>query len=257
VALLLASGVRRAAWVVRDLVVAATACRRLRPQAGSLVVIRDDLPDAYALPGLPGAGFGGRVVVSTGMLRALPARERSALLAHEAAHLRHHHHLYGQLAGLGAAANPLLRPMATAVNEAIERWADEEAAADIGDRTVTAHALARASLARHHARQKQGATPTARPLAALAAGDSAVVTRTRALLAPPPRPRRVLTAAAATMVLAAVAAAVGTARSTEHRFDIAQAAFGHQHAAHMARVRPINPPHVHPPPSWNASGAAS
>lgn len=243
VAVLLASGARRGTRVVRDLVVAATACRRLRPQAGSLVVIDDDLPDAYALPGLPGAGFGGRVVVSTGMLRALPGPERSALLAHEAAHLRHHHHLYTQLAALGAASNPLMRPMVTAVHEAIERWADEEAATDVGDRTVAAHALARASLARHRALQHQRAS-VARPVAALAAAESAVVSRTQALLAPPPRPRRLLTIAATTLVLAAVGAAIGTAGSTEHRFELAQAAFGHQHDSHASDV--VGRPHHRP-----------
>ena len=63
----------------RDLALAARTCRRLGPGAGGLVVVDDPAPDAYALPGLSG-----RVVVSTAMLRALPAAERRALLAHEA-----------------------------------------------------------------------------------------------------------------------------------------------------------------------------
>ena len=77
------------------------------PRVDGLVVVDDEEPDAYALPGL-----GGRVVVSTAMLRALPADERRVLLAHEAAHLARRHHLWVQAAELAAAANPLLRPAA-------------------------------------------------------------------------------------------------------------------------------------------------
>ncbi|PYC65838.1 M56 family peptidase, partial [Streptomyces tateyamensis] len=39
-----------------------------------LAVLDDDRADAYALPGRPG-----RIVVTAGMLRALPAPERAAL----------------------------------------------------------------------------------------------------------------------------------------------------------------------------------
>jgi Zn-dependent protease with chaperone function len=73
---LLVAALRRAALGGRDLVLAAVACRRLGPAVGGLVVVDDEEPDAYTLPGL-----GGRVVVSTAMLRALPADERRVLLA--------------------------------------------------------------------------------------------------------------------------------------------------------------------------------
>lgn len=52
------------------------------PPSGDLCVLPDSAPDAYALPGRPG-----RVVVTAGMLRALPPDEREALFAHERAHL--------------------------------------------------------------------------------------------------------------------------------------------------------------------------
>ena len=110
----------------RDLAVAEVTCRSLGRGADGLVVVADPAPDAYALPGLRG-----RVVVSTAMLRALSPAERRVLLAHEAAHLRHHHHLYVQVAELSAAANPLLRPLAGAVELGVERWADEAAAAEV------------------------------------------------------------------------------------------------------------------------------
>lgn len=212
---LLAAGLRRVFTAAGDLMVAEVACRRLGPGAQGLVVVNDVVPDAYALPGLAG-----RVVVSTSMLRALPVEERRVLLAHEAAHLRHQHHLYVQLAELGAAANPMMRPLAVAVRTGVERWADEDAAAVVGSRELTARALARASLARHQSPERR------QPFrAALAAADSTVVARTRALLAGPPRPRRALAAATAALMLAGVAAAVLTGHEVEHRFEAAQSAY--------------------------------
>src|SRR5207253_10714450 len=141
-AALLASAVFRAVRAVRDLRIAAAACRDLPSAAGGLVVLDDAMPDAYAVPGLSG-----RVVVSTGMLRALRADERRVLLAHERAHLAHHHYAYVQLVSLAAAANPLLRPVVRAVRDAAERWADEVAAHEVGSRRLAAQALARAGLA--------------------------------------------------------------------------------------------------------------
>ena len=57
---LLAAGLRRVFAAAGDLMAAEVACRRLGPGAQGLVVVNDDVPDAYALPGLAG-----RVVVST------------------------------------------------------------------------------------------------------------------------------------------------------------------------------------------------
>jgi beta-lactamase regulating signal transducer with metallopeptidase domain len=217
---LLFAASRRFALAGRDLATAAAACRRLGPGTNGLVIVDDEEPDAYALPGLTG-----RVVVSTAMLRALPPDERRVLLAHEAAHLRHHHHLYVQLAELGAAANPLLRPLALAVRDGTERWADEDAAAEVGDRALAARALARAGLARALA------SPGLRlaPLATLPAVDSGVAHRALALLAPRPRRRRWLAVAVATLVLIPLAAAAITAHDTEHRFELAQAAYSRPH----------------------------
>ena len=89
----------------------------------------------------------GAIVVSTGMLTLLDAQERRALLAHEAAHLRHHHARYVAVAELAVAANPLLRPLARGVRLAVELWADQVAAQEVGDSRAVARALARASLA--------------------------------------------------------------------------------------------------------------
>jgi len=216
VIVLLASSLRRFAVAGRDLVAAAAVCRRLGPGTDGLIVVDDEEPDAYAVPGLTG-----RIVVSTAMLAALPARERRVLLAHEAAHLRHHHHLYVQLAELGAAANPLLRPLAAAVRLGAERWADEDAASEVGDRTVAAQAVARAGLAVATAARTRPTTPRG----ALAAGGSDVAHRAHALLAAEPPRRRWLAVAVAATVFIPVAAATATAHVTEHRFELAQASF--------------------------------
>ena len=211
---LLAAALRRAALGGRDLVLAAVACRRLGPAVGGLVVVDDEEPDAYTLPGL-----GGRVVVSTAMLRALPADERRVLLAHEAAHLTRRHHLWVQAAELAAAANPLLRPAARAVRAAVERDADEVAATEVDDRLLTARALARAGLARTAARR--GATLAA----ALAGADSAIADRARALLGGPPPRRRALAGLMAGLMLATGIAALVTGAQTEARFEAAQSAY--------------------------------
>ncbi|WP_033822132.1 M56 family metallopeptidase, partial [Kitasatospora sp. MBT63] len=106
-----------------------------------VAVLPDERPYAYALPGAPG-----RIAVSTGMLAGLAPDEQTVLLAHERAHLTHHHHRYLLATQLAACVNPCLRPLRQAVAYSTERWADEEAAHSVGDRRLTARAVARAAL---------------------------------------------------------------------------------------------------------------
>ncbi|HET9172322.1 MAG TPA: M56 family metallopeptidase [Actinospica sp.] len=115
---------------------------RSLPGHGDLVVTEDSAADAYAVPGWPG-----RIVVSEGMLGALDDHGRAALLAHERAHLANHHHWFTAVARLAAAANPLVRPLASAVEYSVERWADEAAASEVGDRHLVARAIASAAIA--------------------------------------------------------------------------------------------------------------
>jgi Zn-dependent protease with chaperone function len=115
--------------------------RRPRP-AGPVDIVPSAEPIAYAVPGRPG-----HVVVSVGMLRALHPDERTVLFAHEQAHLDHRHDRYVAAADLAAALVPLLRPLAAQVRHATERWADEVAAEQVGDRGLVARAIARAALA--------------------------------------------------------------------------------------------------------------
>ncbi|MEE4545677.1 M56 family metallopeptidase [Streptomyces sp. V4-01] len=173
--------------------------------AGDLAVIDDAVPTAFALPGSPG-----RVVVSSGMLQALDADERRALFAHERAHLRHRHHVFLLLLQVTAAVNPLLRRVASAGSYALERWADEEAAAVVADRRLVARAVARAALAGKHA-----------PGPALAVTGGPVPQRVQALLAPPPRVPRGLVVAHALLMVVCCAGLALSAQDMDQMFDAA------------------------------------
>ncbi|MDI1461350.1 M56 family metallopeptidase [Catellatospora sp. KI3] len=126
----------RLRWrVLRELRAAGT------PTAG-LVVADWAEPFAVAVPGRPG-----HVLVTSGMLRVLSAGEQRVLFAHENAHLRGRHHQWVTATSWAVAVNPLLYPMASLVGHLVERWADEDAAAVVGDRRLVAQAVAKASLA--------------------------------------------------------------------------------------------------------------
>lgn len=185
------------------------------PARNGLVIVDDDVPDAFALPGLPG-----RIVVSTGMLHTLDETEHDILLAHERAHLTAHHYAFVALAQLGAAANPLLRPLATAVTYTVERWADEAAVTTTGDRIRVARTVGKAALAsyRTSARTNRavlgmlGRRSHRDPLAT--AGP--VPRRVAALLAPP-LSRRPALAVATAAVLATATLASAEAAHDLHR----------------------------------------
>src|SRR5215472_4193752 len=132
----------RALWRRGTAIVAAGRQARRLPGAGQVVVTEDDAADAYTLPGWPC-----RIVITSGMLRALSESERKVLVAHERAHAGGSHYLFTSAARLAAAANPLLRPVAAQVGFTVERWADERAATAAGDRPLTARAIARAAMA--------------------------------------------------------------------------------------------------------------
>jgi hypothetical protein len=167
-AALLASAGLHLYRVARQLRRTGRAAAQLRALGDDLVLLEDDDLIAYAVPGRHR-----RIVVSVGLLAGLTAPQRRAVLAHEAAHLRYRHHLYVQLARLAAAANPLVRPVSRAVDLAVERWADEDAAREVGDRVTVARAVASAVL---------GDAPV--PVGALAAAETDVVARVRILLQP-------------------------------------------------------------------------
>jgi hypothetical protein len=216
VAWLAAAALRRVVTAGWSMAGASLACHRL-PGADRLVVIEDDRPDAFAVQGLP--GLPGRTVVSTGMLRALTTPQRRVLLAHEDAHLRGHHQLYIQVTELAAAANPLLRPAVATVRDGVERWADEVAAREVGDRTLVAKALAHAAIAK----SMRPFARTGRWRAVLEMDGGPVVARARALLAPAPRTRWLLAAAFAGIALSPALSAVGVGHAAESHFEQAHA----------------------------------
>lgn len=143
-ALLLMTGLSRLARATqrRRRAIRALAPLRALPAAGDLIVLDTETPDAYALPGRPG-----RIVVTSGMLRALPRDECRVMLAHERAHLTHRHDRYAAATQLAAAFNPLLARLRETAALQIERWADEDAAQHAGSRPLAARSLARAALA--------------------------------------------------------------------------------------------------------------
>ncbi|MER6240061.1 M56 family metallopeptidase [Streptomyces clavifer] len=160
-----------------------------------VAVLPDEAPYAYALPGPKG-----RIVVSTSLLSCLDSSERRALFAHERAHLAGRHHRFLLIVQLAARANPFLRPLRTAVAYTAERWADEDAAAAVGNRRVVARAIGRAALV---SRGAPGVT-----LAGLAT-PGPVPRRVAALLGPAPA-ARVWPPVFTAVGLAAWAAAAGT-----------------------------------------------
>jgi Zn-dependent protease with chaperone function len=143
-----------------------------------LVVADWSAPLAVAVPGRPGRA--GHLLVTTGMLRLLDADERRVVFAHEQAHLAHRHDRLVAATAAAAALNPLLVPVRDTVAYLVERWADEDAAAAVDDRDLTARAVARAALA----------TVGSGPAAALGINGGAALHRVRALTEPAPTPRR-------------------------------------------------------------------
>jgi len=219
VAALAAAG-RAAVRRARSLIDAARTARRL-PTVGPIervVVLDDPCPDAFALPGMPG-----RIVVSTGMIDALNAREREALFAHEEAHLTCGHHLFVALADLAAATNPLLRPVAVAVGYTTERWADECAASAVGDRHLVARTIVKAALltTRHKAAPGGALAMTTRWPATKFRRTGPVPRRVAALLTPPPQSQRLLLSLALAVLVLAALSSIDAARDLDALFDLA------------------------------------
>jgi hypothetical protein len=203
----LVRGVRIAAARTRAVLAARVLCRDAGGERGRLVLLDDDI-DAVAVP-----TGGGRIFASRARLAALPAAERRALLLHESAHLEHRHHVYRLTTDLAAALDPLQVRVRGAVLYATERWADEAAAAGVGDRAVVARVLAREGLRRaSEARPRWAAV-------ALGSGGSRVVSRVRALLEPAPRQRPALVLAATGLVAVAVVAALHAQADGDAWFD--------------------------------------
>lgn len=141
-------------------------------QALGAVIIDAGAPAAYCLP-----HGRHRVVITTGALPRLSPGQLRAVLAHERAHLRGHHHL--MLAAIAALARafpavPLLARASAELAVLAEMTADDHAARRHGAADLAAALVTLAGA---------GSRGTA-----LAAGGPAAIARIQRLLAPPPQP---------------------------------------------------------------------
>ena len=205
----LAAGATVAYVAIRRALTFASAYRACKSMSGSgdLVVVDGAPPSAVAVPGRPG-----RVVISASLLRVLSPGERRAVLAHERSHLANGHHWHRSAVSMAIAANPFLAPLRGAIAYATERWADEEAAAEVGDRRLAAQALARVGLLVGRGAEEQ-------PHLALA--QHAVTARVAALLKESPRRRPTWSFGVIALVGAGLIAAVFVEKQTEHVFELA------------------------------------
>ena len=120
--------------------------RRLCATAGhDLEILPSDAVFAYTLP-----GPGGNIVVSQGLVNAVSETELSAVIAHERSHARNRHDRHLLLARLAVALLPMTNHLAKRLEFSIERWADRDAAMELGDPRLIARAIARVALAGDH-----------------------------------------------------------------------------------------------------------
>jgi len=168
----------------------ALAGRRLRGDHGEdLVLLADDRPAAYCLPGTGGGR--GTIVISSGALDLLADDQLRLVLAHERAHLRQRHHLATRLSvSLTCAFGwvPLFRLAAREVPLLLEMAADDQAMRTAGSDAAASARQAGAVRRRlaHALLALASAQPTT-PLGALAAAGGSAVARVHRLSQPPRR----------------------------------------------------------------------
>jgi Zn-dependent protease with chaperone function len=210
----------RVAWCTAGTLVAASLARRRHRQRLQLagqadarlgaVVVGHDQPAAYCL-----AGRGQPIVFTSAAIRALGETQIAAVMAHEQAHQRGHHHLLVALAESLAAAFPriaALRRASEQVARLVELRADDAAAAACHRLEVAEALLAIAAPA---------------PAAALGAGGTATAARIRRLIADPaPIGRAAATGGIAAITglavipLALAAALTAAGSNCEHAYPI-------------------------------------
>ena len=139
--------------------------------ADEILVVDANVTAAFAVGGPTPT-----VVISRGLLAAdLPPDEVRAVLEHERSHLRHHHLTWKTRRIGGSWRVPLLLAPCRRIAFLLERWADEDAARVVGNRSVVASAIARVPLAVPG--ERRGVSGF---------GASSTIRRVRALLEPPP-----------------------------------------------------------------------
>jgi beta-lactamase regulating signal transducer with metallopeptidase domain len=203
-ALLLAASLRVVVRAIRRGRALMDVRRSHRGASAAVIVVVSDRPDAFATPAPHG-----RIVVTSALLAALTPAEQQVVLAHERAHLRSGHAWWLLLTDLAEAANPLLGPTFRTVQHSIERWADEDAARQTGDRELVARTVARVALLRH---------ACDRP-ATLAATGGQVPQRVRALLSPQPALQPWLAGAVVALLTFSIISTVAVERTGDALFD--------------------------------------
>lgn len=152
-----------------------------------------------------------QIVVSAGLVAALPTEELDAVLRHEAVHIEQHHQRF--LVVVGALSHSLgflafVRRSTAVLRLALERWADEAAAgAGQASRTVLRRALLGVT------------TAMLGPAVAAFSDADTVAERLTALNDEPPRPsalRRVATYAPVVVISATILGAVGSWAGEAH-----------------------------------------
>jgi beta-lactamase regulating signal transducer with metallopeptidase domain len=139
-----------------------------------MVVVDDAEVAAFAVDGFDRRR---RVVLTTGLLALLSEPPlRRAVIEHERSHLRHHHLMFRLAIEFAVRLNPILRPTIDVVEDALERWADADAADRVGA-DVVARALVTVALA----------APSAMSPVALPLTGGQVAKRVAALVDPPRR----------------------------------------------------------------------
>lgn len=104
------------------------------------------MTDISGFVGLAVPGRSSRIVLSRPALDGCTRAEQSVVVAHEWAHLRYRHSWYIRTVTIAATACPWLRPIERRVRFLIERWADEEAATSVRDRSLVARTIAKLAL---------------------------------------------------------------------------------------------------------------
>jgi hypothetical protein len=192
----LVSGARRLASAQRA--IAGLHGERGAPFASDARLLASEAPVSLAIGALRP-----RIVISEGLVAALPPAGLACVLAHEREHVRRRDALRALVARVASWAHspPLRRPLLAELRLAAERACDEAAAEQVGDRLLVAETI----LGVERLLSRRGAGGEL----ACAFGESDVAPRVESLLAEPqhaPRRRPVWVTAAAAVALCIAAA---------------------------------------------------
>lgn len=173
--------------------------RRAAPAGRGVIIVRDSHAVAFSM-----GGSQQRIVLSSGLLDVLDQEEVRVVLAHERSHLRHRHGLMAFTISMTGRLCPWLRPVCDRGCFVLERWADEDAAIDVGNRAIVASAIARAALAGEPPVHRTGFL------------NRAAEARVKAMLSAPPTPSNLREKVALASTTVATTGMAGSALQLHH-----------------------------------------